>query len=101
LKRNAEVGEVETALRRSFPSLPWEVFGARTRARWAVWPRQIGMVALVDQYGLTLTATAQAIGKHHGTVHHAIKRVRDAAQVDRQAREDIKTFLKHLGGVRR
>jgi hypothetical protein len=94
------VREVEAALGRSFVGLPGGIFGVRSRARRIAWPRQVGMAALVDQYGFSLKEAGRAVGKDHGTVRHACERVRDAVQVDREARVQVMRFLKMLGEVR-
>lgn len=44
---------------------------------------------------------AEEFGVTHGTVHHAVKRVRDAVQTDSHAKWQVKRFLKCLVEVRR
>ncbi len=93
------VDQVETALGKTF-GLGVRVFGTRSRSREVSWPRQIGMMALVDQYGLSITEAARAVGKHHGTVHHALKAVRNSVEIDHRAKMQVRSFLLNLTKIR-
>jgi chromosomal replication initiation ATPase DnaA len=95
------VRDVNKALAITFLNVGGNVLGTRCKKQEFAWARQVGMVALVDQYGLNLTQAAQAVGYTHGTVHHAVKRVRDAVQLEPWSQRQVQRFLKVLGEVRR
>lgn len=72
------------------------------RAKVAAWPRQVGMTALMDQFGITATSAAEAFGRiDHGTALHARRAVQTRAAANHYFRAKIRQFLARLAELRR
>lgn len=64
------------------------------------WPRQIGMAALMDQFGMAAQAAAREFGRSdHNTARCAAKAVAKRSATDKGARE-LRKFLEALGKLR-
>ena len=73
----------------------------RSRERSVVWPRQVVMAVLVDQFGWRMVEVARVTGRHHGTVLHALRAVASGLKVkDRRSVEDLGRFMTVLGRER-
>jgi chromosomal replication initiation ATPase DnaA len=68
----------------------------------AVWARQVGMTALMDQFGCTTSFAAEAFGRiDHGTALHARRAVKIRAAANHYFRAKIRQFLARLAELRR
>lgn len=92
---------VSAALWETF-RIPLSELVSRNRRTSLVWPRQIGMAALMDQFGFSSTQAAAAFRRRqHGTSLHACRTVEALVSTYPDAAAEVRTFLHHLAKLRR
>lgn len=92
---------VLTALESVFHVNPTEIFHAR-RAQHLAWPRQVGMVAMMQQFGHSSAFAAAAFQRRaRGTAMHAARAVAKRATTSPIDRQALTAFLLRLAECRK
>lgn len=94
---------IEQAHLRAVTNAACETFGitprqfeSRARPRRIIWPRQVAITALIDQFAWDRDRIAKALGINQSTVFYSRRAVINACEVDHRARAQVQQFLAAL-----
>lgn len=101
IKDDRNIIHVINALCSTFGVNPQDLFSKSRGTQKVSFARQVGMTALINQYGYSLQDAAYAFfRKDHGTALHAKNAITNAVATDKRSAEKVKLFLSILANER-
>ena len=77
--------------------LAGEELASATRARQVLVPRQVAMLLIKELLDVPLRRVGQALGgRHHSTVLHSIRKLKDQLATDRELRSKVESLVENL-----